>query len=77
LSRADLVRKIRDKKQRTGIRKYSFVSKTIKYWNELPAEALGTFPCKPTIFRKRVRKVIINGVKLMEYKFGENRLKVQ
>ena len=48
---------------RTDIRKYSFVNKTIKNWNELPAEALGTFPCKPIIFRKRVRKAFINGVK--------------
>jgi hypothetical protein len=28
-----------------------------------PAEALGNFPCKPTIFRNQVRKVIINSVK--------------
>jgi len=32
-------------------------------WNQLHAEALGTFPCKPKIFRKKVRKAIINGVK--------------
>jgi hypothetical protein len=25
------------------------------------AEMLGIFPCKPKIFRKRVRKAIING----------------
>jgi hypothetical protein len=48
---------------RTDIRKYSFVNTTIKNWNEIPAEALGTFPCKPIIFRKLVRKAIINGVK--------------
>jgi hypothetical protein len=45
------------------IGKYSFVNKTIKNWNQLPAETLGTFPCKPKIFRNRVRKAIINGVK--------------
>ena len=55
--------KIRDRKQRTVIGKYSFVNKTIKNWNQLPAEALGTFPCKPKIFRDRVRKAVINGVK--------------
>ena len=55
--------KIRDRKQRTVIGKYSFVNKTIKKWNQLPAEALGTFPCKPKIFRDRVRKAVINGVK--------------
>jgi trehalose utilization protein len=32
-----------------------------------------TFPFKPKFFRKRVRKVIMNGVKWKEYKCGENR----
>jgi hypothetical protein len=40
------------------IRKYSFVNRTIQLWNQLPAEILGTVPCKPSAFRKRVRKVI-------------------
>jgi len=52
-----------DRKQRTDIVKYSFVNRTIKYWNQLAAEALGTFPCKPKNFRNRVRKAVINGVK--------------
>jgi hypothetical protein len=51
LSRVDRVRKIRDIKQRTDIGKYSFVNRTIENWNQLPAEALGSFPCKPKIFR--------------------------
>jgi hypothetical protein len=42
---------------------YSFVNGTIKNWNQLPAEALGAFPCKPKVLRNRVRKAIINGVK--------------
>jgi hypothetical protein len=63
LSRVDRVRKIRDRKHRTDIGKYSFVNRTIRNWNQLPAEALGTFPCKPNTFRKRVKKAIINGVK--------------
>jgi len=63
LSRADHVQKIRDRKGKTDIGKYSFVDRTIKNWNQIPAEALGTFPCKPTIFRKKVRKAIINGRK--------------
>jgi len=63
LSRVDHVRKIRDGKQRTDIGKYSFVNRTIKNWNQLPAETLGAFPCKSEIFRDRVRKEIINGVK--------------
>jgi len=62
-SRVDHVRKIRDRKQRTDIGKYSFVNKAIKNWNQLPAEALGTFPCKTKIFRRGFRKAIKNGVK--------------
>jgi hypothetical protein len=58
-----LSRKIKQRKQRTDIGKYSFVNKTIKIRNQLPAEALGTLPCKPNTFRKRVRKAIIKGVK--------------
>jgi hypothetical protein len=61
-----------DIKQGTDIGKDSFVNRTIKNWNQLPAEALGTFPFKPNIFRKSVKKAIIKGVKC-----GENRLKVQ
>jgi hypothetical protein len=63
LNRVNHVWKIRDRKQRMEIGKYSFVSRTIKNWNQLPAEALRTFPCK---LRKRVRKAIINGVKRKE-----------
>jgi len=40
------------------IGKYSFVNRTIGLWNRLPAQILGTFPCKTSAFRKRVRKVI-------------------
>ena len=61
LNRVDHVRKIRDRKQRTDIGKYSFVNMTIKNWNQLPAEALGTFLCKPKIFRKGGRKVVVTG----------------
>jgi len=63
VSRVEHVRKIRDRKQRTDIGKYSFVNRTIKNWNQLPAELLETFRCKPKIVVKRVCKVIINGVK--------------
>jgi hypothetical protein len=77
VSRADHVRKIRDRKQRTDIEKYSFVNRTIKNWKQQPAEAFGTFPCKAKIFRNRVRKAIINGVKRKEQKRGKNHLKLQ
>jgi len=40
LSRVDHVQKIRDRKQGMDIGKYSFVNRTIKNWNQLPAEAL-------------------------------------
>jgi hypothetical protein len=63
LSRFDHARKIREWKQRTDIGKYSFANITIKNWNLLPAEALGTIPCKPKIFRNREKEKIINGVK--------------
>jgi hypothetical protein len=55
LSRIDHDWKIRNTRQRTDIGKYSFVNKTIRPWNRLPAEILGTLPCKPSAFRKRVR----------------------
>jgi hypothetical protein len=58
LSRVDHDRKIRSSKQRTDIGKYSFVNRTIQLWNQLPADALGTVSCKPSNFRKMVRKVI-------------------
>jgi hypothetical protein len=63
LSRVDHVQKIRERKQRMDIGKYSFVNRTIKNWNQLPAEVLGSFPSKLKIFGKRVRKAIINRVK--------------
>jgi hypothetical protein len=58
----DRVRKIRNRKQRKDIGKYSFVNRTITNLNKLPAEALDTFTCKPKIFRRRVRKAIISGM---------------
>jgi hypothetical protein len=58
LSRVDHERKIRSRRQRTDRGKYSFVNKTIQDWNQLPAEVLGTLPCKPNTLKKRVRKAI-------------------
>ena len=62
LSKVDHVRKIRDRKPRKDIGNYSIVNKTIEKCNQLPAEALGTFRCKPKI-RNRAGKAIIKGVK--------------
>jgi hypothetical protein len=58
LSRVDPDKKIRRRKQKTAVRKYSFVNRTIQLWNQLPADDLGTLSRKPSNFRKKVRKVI-------------------
>jgi len=55
LSRLDHVRKIRNRRQRKDIGKYSFVNKTIQLWNKLTMNDLGTFPSKPRNFRKQVK----------------------
>jgi hypothetical protein len=60
LSREDHNRKIRARKQRADISNYPFVKRTLKLWNQPPAEVLVTFPCKSHTFRKRVRKVIVS-----------------
>jgi len=59
LNRADHERKIRNRRQRTDIGIYSFVNRTIRLWNRLPAEILGTVPYKPNAFRRGVRRAII------------------
>ena len=59
LSRVDHERKIRSRRQRKDIGKYTFVNRTIQHWNQLPAEELGILPCKPITYKKRVRKIII------------------
>jgi len=58
LSREDHNWKIRTKKQRTDVGTYSFINKTIKNWNQLPAGLLASFPCKLNTFRKRVKNVV-------------------
>jgi len=50
--------KIRNRRHRTVIGKYSIVYRTIQFWSKLTMNALGTFPSKLSILRKRVRKVI-------------------
>ena len=58
LSREDHNRKIRTRKQRTDVGKYSFVNRTVKNWNQLPAGLLASFLCKLNTFRKRVKNVV-------------------
>ena len=57
LSRVDHHWKIRARKQRTDIGKYSFVNRSITDWNQLPVEATGSSHCKTYTFKMRVRKV--------------------
>jgi len=59
LRRVDRERKIRSRRQRTDIGKYTFVNRIIQDWNQLPAEVLGTLPSKLKTLKKRVRKAII------------------
>jgi hypothetical protein len=56
LSRVDLNWKITARKQRTDVRKHSFVNRTITDWNKPPKRAIGALTGNMYIFRKRVRK---------------------
>jgi len=58
MSMEDHNRKIRTKKERTDVGKYSFINRTIKSWNQLPAGLVDSFPCKLNTFRKRVKNVV-------------------
>jgi hypothetical protein len=51
-------REIRSRKQGTDVSNYSFVNRTIKDWNHLPAGMLASFPSKLNTFRKRVREAV-------------------
>jgi len=50
--------KFLNRKQRTDVRKYSFVNRTIQLWNKLCMNALANFPFKTNTFSKRFRIVI-------------------
>jgi hypothetical protein len=56
LSWVDHYWKIRAIKQRTDIRKYSFVNRSITDWNQLPEGMIGTSHGKMRIFKTRFRK---------------------
>jgi len=60
LSRVDYYWKIRPRKQRTDIGKYSFMNRSITDRNKLPEGAIGTSHGKTRIFKTRVRKVKTN-----------------
>jgi len=57
LSRVDHYWKIRARKQRTDIRQYSFVNRSITDWNKLPEGVIGTSKGETQILKTRVRKV--------------------
>jgi len=56
LSRIDHDWKIRNRRQRTDIGKYSFVNRTIRLWNRLPAEILGTLPVNQVLLERKLGK---------------------
>jgi hypothetical protein len=58
LSRDYYNRKIRTRKQRTDVGKYSSVNRTINSWNQSPAGLLASLPCKVNTFRKRVKNAV-------------------
>ena len=58
LSTEDHNRKIRARKQRTDVGKYSVVNRAIKRWNRLAASLLASFHCKLNPFIKRVKNVV-------------------
>jgi hypothetical protein len=63
LSRVDHNWKIRARKQRTHVGKYSFVNRTITDWNQLSEGEIGVLTGNTYSFRKRVRKVITSVAK--------------
>jgi len=50
LSRVDHERKIRSRRRRMDMGKYSFVNRTIQLWNQLPAEVLRNSPLQTNHF---------------------------
>ena len=57
LSRVDHGRKIRSRKQRTDIGKYSFLNRTIQLWNSLPAEVFENLPPQPNHLQKEDKEI--------------------
>jgi len=57
LSRVDHNWKIKARKQRTDIGKYSFVNRSITDWDKLPEGAIGISNGKTHIFKMTFRKV--------------------
>ena len=73
LSRDDHNRKIWTREQRINFGKYSFVNRTIKSWNQLPAGLLASFPCKLNTFGKSVKNVRVVTTKEFKWELGVNK----
>jgi hypothetical protein len=69
-SRVDHCWKIRPRKIRTDVGKFSFVNRTTADWNRLREGATGTSLIKTHVFRKRVRKVYQRGEVKVGYMVG-------
>jgi hypothetical protein len=63
LSRVDHSWKIRARKQRTDVGKFSFDKRTITDWNQLSEGEIGALTGNTHSFRNRVRKVIASAAK--------------
>jgi hypothetical protein len=63
LSRVDHNWKIRARKQRKDVGKFSFVNRTITDWNQLSEWEIGALTSNTHSFTKRVRKVINSAAK--------------
>jgi hypothetical protein len=63
LSRVDHNWKIRARKHRTVVGKFSFVNRTITDWNKLTERETGALTGNTCSFRMRVRKVITSTAK--------------
>jgi hypothetical protein len=50
--------KIKTMRKRTNYGKYSFINKTIKSWNQLPAGLLASFPSKQISLKKRDKNAV-------------------
>jgi hypothetical protein len=58
LIREDHNQKIRTRKNRTNVGKYSLVNRTIKCWNQIPAVLRASSSSKLNNYRKRVKNVV-------------------
>ena len=68
LSRVYHYWKIRARKQKTDIGKYSFVNRSITDWNQLPEASIGPSHGKTHIFKTSVRKVKTSEVEVKAIK---------